>query len=88
MDDEDIDTDIIELPCERASVGNLIVEEEGIESHVDTCAESVCMAHESGDIVDSIGGCFASSELRRADVDGIGTVINCRYAALKILGRC
>ena len=88
LDDEDINTDVVELPCEGASVGNLIVEEESIESHVDTRAEGVGMAHEGGDIVDSIGSRLAGSELRRTDVDGIGSVINCRNAALKILGRC
>lgn len=88
LDDEDIHADVVELPCDGASVGNLIVEKEGIESHVDTRAESVGMAHEGGDIVDSIGSCFASSKLRRTDVDGIGSVVNGRDAALKILGRC
>ena len=87
MDDESIDTRLIEPMDEALHFWQFVVVEDGIERHVDADTKDVGIAAQRCDVFDAVAGSRSGAKGRTADIDGISTVVNGFAGYIEIFGR-
>ena len=84
LDDEAVDADVVELPGQAASGGELVVAQQGIERGIDAGPVFVGVPHQGRNRFEAIARRLPRPKARRADVDRVGAAIDGSQAALQI----
>ena len=86
MHQNGIDVSVSQFGQQLSRIVELVVVDNGVDRHVDLRLELVGIVAQSGNVVDAVACRSTGAEALCPDVDGIGAVINGRYATLQILG--
>lgn len=62
--------------------------DDGVDSHIDTGTKTMGVLAQLSDIVDGIAGSSTGTKLHGTYIHSVGTMVDSRDAALKILGGC
>ena len=87
LDEDGIDTSLLQLLNELAGGIEFTIVEDGIDGGVDLHSEGMGIVAELADIADAIAHCCTGSETGSAYIDRIGTVVDSRDATRQILCR-
>ena len=79
---------LCQLTYERTSCFHLRIINDGIDSNINAGTILMGILAQLTNIVDTIANSSTSSKTGSSNLDSIGTMVDCSYATLKILGRC
>jgi CHASE1-domain containing sensor protein len=86
LHDQRVGAGLVELPGQLARALELIVAQDRVDGDEDARAEAVRVARQTLDVGHRVAGLVARTEIRPADVDGIGTVVDRLDADVGVTG--
>ena len=82
-----IGTARMQLLQQTSGVSQFVIEYNGIDRHVDPCPVAMSIVAEASDVVHAVACRSPCAKPPCTDIDGIGPVVDGRYAALQVAGR-
>ena len=86
LHNQSIYANAIQFPNQFFRFGQFFIGKDCVEGHVNTGLVQMGMLHQGGNVFQGIAGGHTGSEARSTDIDGVGTVVDCRDATLQVLG--
>ena len=86
LNEDGVNTGIRQFGKQLTGCFQLIVVYDGVDGDIDLRRKLMGVKTELADVVDGIACRHAGTEARRADIDGVGTMIDGCQATLQILG--
>ncbi len=87
LDDQGVDTGVVQLMNQLARRFQLVVVEDGVDGGEDACMVATGELDQFGDLADFIAGVVARAEARAADVDGVSAVQDRLASNCDVTGR-
>ena len=88
LHDERIRTRFDHLPCDTLGIGEFVIEQKGVERHINTHAEPAGILRHGGYVRPAVAGRLPRAETRSAHVNGIRTAVDSGTGTPQIAGRC
>ena len=85
LDEQGVDTDIVELVYQLYGGFDFVVEEQRVDGHKDLGTIEMGVVHQCLDILECVGGGGAGAVGGRADIEGVGTVVDGFAAEVQVL---
>ena len=76
----------MQLAAQLQGVVYLVVVDDGVDGDVDLCVKLVCVGTQFGNVLYGVAGRRPGSEAACSDVDGIRSVVYCRFSTFKVFG--
>ena len=80
LDDQGVHPGLLQFLQQTPGLRNLFLIDQGIERHIDTGTETMCVVAQPADVLHRISGRLPGPEGRTGDIDGIGPAVDGGHA--------